>query len=577
MALYNVLFDIAAKTASFESSMTRVEKRFDSMISVAKKASIALGGIFTIEKISSAISSAIQYAGEIDKIAQKAGISAKAASELAFAFQQNELEVQSVTASLRAMQVNLAKGDDSFRQLGLSIDSLKTQSADKQFAIIAQRISEIVDPADRARAAVEIFGKAGADLLPIINQGADGIQRWRDRAVELGRSMDDEMVARLQEADEAMKQMKASAESMAQTFAVVLSPTIKQVADGLRTLAGGATELEKLETKLDFLTRERNSILPFILNLGYDEGGGVVMGPGAIDKRIQEIQARIEELKNAAAGSSSSVPTETAFVGFSRDEAIDQAQSASDELRDLMDRNMSDIARDFDAILNNGVTLVQEYVANIDEGLRATPELMDQLSADIAEAAADTQEQLEQSNKEWSERVASQFGSMSEYAREAARNMQDYFSEFLFDPFSEGLSGMLSGFIDVIRRMVANAAAAKLAEALFGNSDTGTDGLLSGVLNGLFSGYRASGGSVSAGKSYIVGEQGPELFMPGASGAIAPNAALAGTGSSTINVSYNVDARGATQDAVKLLPQAMEQTHDRTIATILDMKRRGKF
>jgi hypothetical protein len=73
--------------------------------------------------------------------------------------------------------------------------------------------------------------------------------------------------------------------------------------------------------------------------------------------------------------------------------------------------------------------------------------------------------------------------------------------------------------------------------ALFGvSSGTGSGG---GLLGGLFKG-RATGGTVTGGSPYIVGERGPELFMPGRSGSIIPNNAMGGA---TINVS--VDATGS--------------------------------
>jgi len=55
---------------------------------------------------------------------------------------------------------------------------------------------------------------------------------------------------------------------------------------------------------------------------------------------------------------------------------------------------------------------------------------------------------------------------------------------------------------------------------------------------------RAAGGPVSAGSSYLVGEKGPELFMPGTSGKIIPNDALGGMGGGSVVV--NVDAKGST-------------------------------
>jgi tape measure domain-containing protein len=74
--------------------------------------------------------------------------------------------------------------------------------------------------------------------------------------------------------------------------------------------------------------------------------------------------------------------------------------------------------------------------------------------------------------------------------------------------------------------------------ALFGAlSGTGTGG---GLLGGLFR-PRANGGSVMAGQGYLVGERGPELFMPGRSGGIAPTGSFGGAG----NIVVNVDANGS--------------------------------
>ena len=53
---------------------------------------------------------------------------------------------------------------------------------------------------------------------------------------------------------------------------------------------------------------------------------------------------------------------------------------------------------------------------------------------------------------------------------------------------------------------------------------------------------RASGGPVSGGKPYIVGEKGPEIFTPGVSGGITPNHALGGS----TNISVNIDASGTS-------------------------------
>jgi hypothetical protein len=77
----------------------------------------------------------------------------------------------------------------------------------------------------------------------------------------------------------------------------------------------------------------------------------------------------------------------------------------------------------------------------------------------------------------------------------------------------------------------------------------------------------ASGGSVSAGQPIIVGEAGPELFIPGASGSIVPNGAMtssAAGGGTTVNL-YQ-DFRGADASAVPQIKAAAKQIEDRAVA-----------
>ena len=73
------------------------------------------------------------------------------------------------------------------------------------------------------------------------------------------------------------------------------------------------------------------------------------------------------------------------------------------------------------------------------------------------------------------------------------------------------------------------------------NQAFGALGSTGGILGKLFGGGKASGGTVQGGRSYMVGERGPELFTPGRTGSIAPNSAMGGN----ISVNVNVDASGS--------------------------------
>ena len=108
---------------------------------------------------------------------------------------------------------------------------------------------------------------------------------------------------------------------------------------------------------------------------------------------------------------------------------------------------------------------------------------------------------------------------MTQFGIQAARNLQTAFADFLFDPFEDGLDGMLIGFAKVLQRMVAEAASKQVLQALFGASGDifGGGGLFGSVASGIggFLGF-ASGGD-HAGGFRIVGEHGAELEATGAS------------------------------------------------------------
>lgn len=144
---------------------------------------------------------------------------------------------------------------------------------------------------------------------------------------------------------------------------------------------------------------------------------------------------------------------------------------------------------------------------------------------------------------------------MTEFFKEAAKNIQGAMSDTLFDFMQGKMSNLGQSIKTMIDRMVANFLAAKAATALFG-SDFGKDGgQIGGIVGGIFSsiaGARANGGPVEAGKSYIVGEKRAELFTPSANGYISPD--LSGVGTSGTSVSINISALDGT-DVMRVLGQ----------------------
>ncbi|MFY0184265.1 tape measure protein [Stenotrophomonas sp. PUT21] len=113
----------------------------------------------------------------------------------------------------------------------------------------------------------------------------------------------------------------------------------------------------------------------------------------------------------------------------------------------------------------------------------------------------------------------SKFGGLSAQADQAARNMQSSFADFLFDPFEDGVGGMVEGFGKAIQRMMAEAAASQIFQ-MVGSWASGYSGAGSGWVNAVGGAIsqgagKAAGGPVSARSMQPVAEYGPELLQVG--------------------------------------------------------------
>jgi len=126
------------------------------------------------------------------------------------------------------------------------------------------------------------------------------------------------------------------------------------------------------------------------------------------------------------------------------------------------------------------------------------------------------------------EEAEKSFSLLDEFAKQAARNMQTYFADFLFDPFKDGLSGMLRGFADTMRRMIVEAAAAQILQQMFAGFGSSANPFLSS-LAGAFGGSRDSGGRGVPGQAYLIGTGAqPEMFIPDTAGTFVPATAMGG-------------------------------------------------
>lgn len=199
-------------------------------------------------------------------------------------------------------------------------------------------------------------------------------------------------------------------------------------------------------------------------------------------------------------------------------------------------------------------TAMQEFQAQADSLFDATRTPVEKFNAEVASIRANPlidAEVQERAIQQAADRLKDGLQRMqadtetaakviNEFAVGAARSIQGAFSDFLFDPFEDGLRGMARSFANTIRRMLADLISSRLL-TLFAGTGLGKALGLASIASS--APKAAIGGIATGGRTMVVGERGPELFTPGASGAVRPIGAINFAPTTNIQAGSGVDAR----------------------------------
>lgn len=309
---------MAADSAQMRSELDRVKgelKKTDSGVSALSGAFKGLGGIVATFSFAAVITQAIQAAGALNDTAAKTGLSIEALQRLQFAATLSGGSLEGVSGAVARMQKALVGAEEGGKEavaaldrLGLSAQQILTLSPDKQFEAIAQKIASIQDPAERTTAAMNLFGRSGAELIPtLLAIGTNG-EAMAAQLSAIGGPVSDKAIANVDTLGDQLDVLKTGAKNTAIELtalaSAILVPLLRETNEwikSLRILTGGGGELEQLQRRLEILQEARNSI-PIFFNFGYVEGQGVVLGRRGLEQAMRSVRADIDALKASAAG-----------------------------------------------------------------------------------------------------------------------------------------------------------------------------------------------------------------------------------------------------------------------------------
>lgn len=159
-----------------------------------------IGGAF-VGAITSAIKSTADHLDALDEMAVKTGVSVEMLTSLELAAKQNGVSMDQLATSIRMMYRSMneaAEGTkesaDAYKRLGVNVRdaSGKLKSGNEAFLEVADAVAKIQNPAERSAMAMKVFGRAGSEMLPMLEGGKEALKGYIDEARRLGLIYTDE-------------------------------------------------------------------------------------------------------------------------------------------------------------------------------------------------------------------------------------------------------------------------------------------------------------------------------------------------------------------------------------------------
>ncbi len=181
---------------------------------------------------------------QVAKMAKRTGLSVEALSELNFVASQTGTEFAALEKAFGRMQRSiydagreLSTAVDALADLGLKFEDLDGLSPERQFKLLADRISQVEDPTRRAAIAMSLFGRSGTALLPMFAKGAAGIEALQKEARRLGLTISAEDAAAAEEFTDALDALWKVVKMGVFRVGAALAPVLKQLAETITDVA----------------------------------------------------------------------------------------------------------------------------------------------------------------------------------------------------------------------------------------------------------------------------------------------------------------------------------------------------
>lgn len=226
-----------------------VEKTMSSLAGSVKGFVGAFVGIAVFTKVVSGlkniITNTIKARDEIAKFSKATGTSVEFLSAIGFAAERSGASIDSVKVGMRGLirsmqdvKDGLAEGVRKFEQLGIAVLDTEgnMRSSEEVFIDVADRIAAMTNETEKAAIAQEIFGRAGLQLVPLLEEGSVGIENLMRQARELGIVFDQEAAVAAENAADAITNFNTAMTATGQNLSTSVIPSLTSFIDSINAL-----------------------------------------------------------------------------------------------------------------------------------------------------------------------------------------------------------------------------------------------------------------------------------------------------------------------------------------------------
>lgn len=200
-------------------------------------------GVAAAEALVDIAKEAVETAAHLDDTAQSVGVATDALQELAYAAGQSGVEASELEGSVRLLSRTMsaaAQGGEeqgkAFAKLGIKVKdtSGKIRPAEAVINDLADKLQKMPDGAEKTALAMQFFGKTGAKMVPLLNEGSEGIERMRQEARDLGLVLDESLIKQGAEIDDLATSLKAMWKGIKTQVGAALFTDILKIGRGVK-------------------------------------------------------------------------------------------------------------------------------------------------------------------------------------------------------------------------------------------------------------------------------------------------------------------------------------------------------